>query len=46
MGVDKAKNEIQQVVYDHDLAIFNFQNPDLLSGGAGASGASGASGKS
>lgn len=42
MGVDKAKNEIQQVVYDHDLAIFNFQNPDLLSGGAGASGASGA----
>ncbi|MCI8867020.1 MAG: TolC family protein [Anaerotignum sp.] len=46
MGVDKAKNEIQQVVYDHDLAIFNFQNPDLLSGGAGASGASGKSGKS
>ncbi len=46
MGVDKAKNEIQQVVYDHDLAIFNFQNPDLLSGGTGASGASGASGKS
>ena len=46
MGVDKAKNEIQQVVYDRDLAIFNFQNPDLLSGGAGASGASGASGKS
>ena len=44
MGVDKAKNEIQQVVYDHDLAIFNFQNPDLLSGGAGASGASGKSG--
>ncbi len=46
MGVDKAKNEIQQVVYDHDLAIFNFQNPDLLSGGAGASGASSKSGKS
>ncbi len=46
MGVDNAKNEIQQVVYDHDLAIFNFQNPDLLSGGAGASGASGKSGKS
>ena len=46
MGVDKAKNEIQQVVYDHDLAIFNFQTPDLLSGGTGASGASGASGKS
>lgn len=45
MGVDKAKNEIQQVVYDHDLAIFNFQNPDLLSG-AGASGASSKSGKS
>lgn len=44
MGVDKAKNEIQQVVYDHDLAIFNFQNPDLLSGGAGASGKSGKSG--
>lgn len=43
MGVDKAKNEIQQVVYDHDLAIFNFQNPDLLSGGTGASGASGKS---
>lgn len=50
MGVDSAKNDIQQVVYDHDLAIFNFQNPDLLSGGAtGASDQSGSgsgSGKS
>lgn len=40
MGVESAKNDIQQVVYDHDLAVFNFHNPDLLSSG-GAAGASG-----
>ena len=33
MGVDNAKSELQQLVYDHDLAVFNFQNPDLLSSG-------------
>lgn len=40
MGVASAKNDVQQKIYDHDLAIFSFQHPDLLgsSGGGGQQG--------
>lgn len=35
MAVDNAKNDVQQKIYDHDMAIFSFQHPDLLSSSAG-----------
>lgn len=38
LGVESAKSDIRQLELEHDLAIFNFQNPDLLSSGSGSQG--------
>lgn len=38
LGVDSAKSELRQLELQHDLAIFNFQNPDLLSSSSGSQG--------
>lgn len=41
LGIASAKNDIQKIIYDHDMAIFSFANPDLPSAGGGSGSGSG-----
>lgn len=38
LAVEQAENAVTQLVYAHDMQIYQFENTELLSGGAGGTG--------